>query len=456
MDDRIQQISNRAKDSLVESAKRAATMHAGFLEKRLAGMEQIGNLLEQQISEASGDLAITPGFPTSSPPGTYPLAASPVIRRAALFNKDQMNEFALGSMAKCFGPEFSIYENRRHPRIPNGDLMLMTRVLEINGQRLKFDQPSSIVVEYDVPADAWYFRDNAYPFIPYSVWMEIALQPCGYLTSWQGTALLHPEVDYYFRNLDGNSTLISNMDFRGKTITTRASLRSTISNDTTMIQKFEYALTCNEEPIFEGETIFGYFPPETMATQAGLDAGKRKPPLLEHVGEGKLKGTWLDLPALSAGSANKPHARLSTNQLNFLDAIYVDPATADRPYDYVYSHKKNGPSAWFYTCHFHHDPVMPGSLGVEAILQTIQAYALQQGLAARFQSPHFEMPVGQKISWKYRGQVLPTHSSMKIEASILAVKEDIEGTLIFANASLWADTMRIYEIKNAVVRLSEA
>ena len=242
MDDHIQQISKRARTYLVESAQRAGTLHAEFLNQRRSGLEDIGSLLEQQISSSNGDPSNLPDPPSAIRAALSQPVPAMLSRPPALFEKDQMVEFALGSMAKCFGPEFQIYENRRHPRIPNGDLMLMSRTTEINGKRLKFDQPSSIVVEYDVPSDAWYFQDNAYPFIPYSIWMEIALQPCGFLTSYLAPALLHPQVDYYFRNLDGSSTLFSNMDMRGKTITTRARLLSTISNDTTIIQKFEFAL----------------------------------------------------------------------------------------------------------------------------------------------------------------------------------------------------------------------
>ena len=36
----------------------------------------------------------------------------------------------VGSVAACFGPEFAIYEGRRVPRNPNGDLQLLTRIVD--------------------------------------------------------------------------------------------------------------------------------------------------------------------------------------------------------------------------------------------------------------------------------------------------------------------------------------
>jgi 3-hydroxymyristoyl/3-hydroxydecanoyl-(acyl carrier protein) dehydratase len=334
--------------------------------------------------------------------------------------------------------------------------MLMSRALEINGERGQFDQPSSIVTEYDVPADAWFFRDNAYPFIPYSVWMEIALQPCGFLSAYLGTSLKFPEVDYYFRNLDGSTRLLSNMDLRGKTITCRAKLTSTIVSETTIIQKFEFNLACGDVPVFEGGSIFGFFPPETMANQAGLDAGKKIPPLFEQAGESSLPGLWVDLQQLSSSNPDRPHYHLSGGQMNYLDKIYFAPRSTNGGEDYLYGEKRNDPSSWFYPCHFHQDPVMPGSLGIEAILQTVQAYALQTGLGKQLRNPRFEHAAGEQLSWKYRGQILPKHQLMKVEVKIKKVDQQDGQVLIQAEASLWADAMRIYEVKNVLVRLVEA
>jgi 3-hydroxymyristoyl/3-hydroxydecanoyl-(acyl carrier protein) dehydratase len=359
-------------------------------------------------------------------------------------------------MAKCFGPEFLIYEGRRHPRIPNTDLMLMSRALEINGKRQSFEKPSSIVTEYDVPAEAWFFRDNAYPHIPYSVWMEISLQPCGFLSAYLGTNLLFPEINYYFRNLDGATKLLSDADLRGKTIRCQATLLSTIISGTTVIQKFSFELSCQGQPVFEGTSIFGFFPPEGMVNQAGLDSGQRTLPLLERDETIAGEGSWLDLSQLSGSRPDKPYYHLSHGQVNFVDRIFFAPADPAASGDYLCAVKDNRPDAWFYACHFFQDPVMPGSLGIEAIQQTIQAYILARDLGRHLQSPRFSLPVGQPVSWRYRGQILPTHQQMKLEVKITSVQENAGQVLVEADASLWADTLRIYEVKRAAVSLIEA
>ncbi|MCZ6632966.1 MAG: PfaB family protein, partial [bacterium] len=129
--------------------------------------------------------------------------ANQITHKPALFNENHIREFATGSIPKCFGPEYQIYETRRAPRTPNGDLQLISRVLEVHGQRGEFSPDSHLIAEYDVPSDPWFYRQNPYPALPYSIAMEIALQPCGFLSAYLGSTLPYPEVDFYFRNLDG-------------------------------------------------------------------------------------------------------------------------------------------------------------------------------------------------------------------------------------------------------------
>ncbi len=419
-----------------ESAARAHPLHGRFLQLRRATLEQMGRLIEEQIA-AQG----APALPPAPAPGRLPV-----------FTAQDLAEFASGSISRCFGAEFARFEGRRHPRIPNGDLLLMSRVVEIDGLRGGFERPAGIVTEYDVPADAWFFAGQNTAGLPYSLWMELALQPCGFLSAYLGTMLLFPEVDYYFRNLDGHARMLRVVDVRGKTITCAARLLSTVTSGSTIIQKFSFRLSCMGEPVFEGESIFGFFPPEGMANQVGLDAGKvTRPAVEEAIG---LAGEWADLTAPGGyfdAPAGKPFYRLAGGRMHFLDRVFIAPASG-----YIAGVRANDPQAWFYACHFYQDPVMPGSLGVEAILEALQVYALHSGLGEGFRSPCFAPVLGHPLAWKYRGQILPSHRQMKIEARITGVERPAGEVILTADASLWADAVRIYEVKGAALRIIEA
>lgn len=124
-----------------------------------------------------------------------------LLQKPALFNESQIKELAKGSLASCLGPEYQIYENRRAVRLPNSDLCLVSRVLEVDGLRHELKKISSVVTEYDVPLETWFYRHNSYPHLPYCTYIEIAGQPCIFLGVYLGVTLLFPDEELYFRNL---------------------------------------------------------------------------------------------------------------------------------------------------------------------------------------------------------------------------------------------------------------
>jgi len=184
----------------------------------------------------------------------------PTAKRALVADEQMIWEFALGDVTKCFGSDFAVYKNRPMQRNPNGDLQLISRVYDLHGKRMEFEKPMSIVSEYDVPQDAWFFRENSHPtLMPYSVLMEIALQPCGFISTQSGAILTYPKIDLHYRNLDGNGTLLSCPDLRGKTIVNEVELLSTVASGNTIIQNHRFSLSCDGQKFYEGSTVFGYF-----------------------------------------------------------------------------------------------------------------------------------------------------------------------------------------------------
>ena len=99
---------------------------------------------------------------------------------------------------------------------------------------------------------------------------------------------------------------------------------------------------------------------------------------------------------------------------------------------------------------------MPGSLGVEAILQAMQIYALDQDLGAHLQSPHFTHADEHKVTWIYRGQIIPDNENMFLDVHITKVEKSNEQVTIIGNANLWKDNMRIYEVKDIALTLRES
>jgi 3-hydroxymyristoyl/3-hydroxydecanoyl-(acyl carrier protein) dehydratase len=109
------------------------------------------------------------------------------------------------------------------------------------------------------------------------------------------------------------------------------------------------------------------------------------------------------------------------------------------------------PAEWFFKAHFFQDPVQPGSLGLEALLQLLRVYVLQRGLAAPLREPRFEpVAVGAPLSWKYRGQVRPENRRVIVELEVTAVEREERGVLVRGDGWLWVDGTRIYAADLAV------
>ncbi|MBZ0282366.1 MAG: PfaB family protein [Anaerolineae bacterium] len=421
--------------------------HDTTLQNRLTGLREIGTALRAQLQTAAQSPTAVITTPRLITPQPIPLRYD---RHAALFDTAQIDQFAHGSIAACFGPEFTIYDHQRAPRIPNTDLMLFTRVVEINATRLVTKTGSSMVTEYDVPPDAWFYRDNSYPFAPYSMLMEMALQPCGFLSAYMGPILDSPDIDFYFRNLDGKSKLLREVDLRGRTLVNRVELVSSTILQGIIIQKYTFDMMVDGESFYVGSSTFGYFTKQSLSSQAGLDMGN--PPAKWHIANPHV--SLMRLHAQHDSSLHQPsRMSLPKRQLAFLDDVMLDIHGGKHGQGYIYATKTVHPSDWYFACHFHQDPVMPGSLGLETVTQAIQTYVLQAGLDKNLQSPRFGHVEDHEAVWKYRGQVLGNTSSVDVEVHIKQVQYVNHEINITADASLWKDTLRIYEFKDVGVRL---
>ena len=99
---------------------------------------------------------------------------------------------------------------------------------------------------------------------------------------------------------------------------------------------------------------------------------------------------------------------------------------------------------------------MPGSLGISAIRQALQTYALWRDLGRGLRSPYFTLVPDNQVQWKYRGQIVPADSGFHLEAHIKQIERQGNSVTLLADASLWKDELRIYEVENVGVRLAES
>jgi 3-hydroxymyristoyl/3-hydroxydecanoyl-(acyl carrier protein) dehydratase len=296
----------------------------------------------------------------------------------------------------------------------------------VEGAPFEMQAGASCEAQYLVTPESWYFAQNRQVALPYSVLLEIALQPCGWLAAFVGSALQSKE-DVCFRNLGGEATQRAEVH-AGDLLTTRVKLTAVSHSLGMIIQHYSLEMLSDRAgTVYEGTTYFGFFSENALADQVGItEAGLNSSP---------------SCPSPDLG-AMPQHAPFPDAQMRMVDKIEsYDPQGGAHGLGFIRGHIDVDKDAWFFKAHFYQDPVWPGSLGLEAFLQLVKTIAVQRwdlGQSARFAT----MPLGHAHKWTYRGQVLPTDKRVTVEATIDAV----EGQTLIASGFLSVDGRIIYQI----------
>ena len=413
----------------------------------------------------------------------WPLAdASPAVDERApvvdgfRFDAHALAASALGRPSQAFGPMYARFDGTtRVPRLPSPPYFFITRIARIDGPIGVMQAGARVVAEYDVPDDAWYFRDHG-GTMPFAVLLEAALQPCGWLASYVGSALTS-DGELGFRNLDGEGVVLAELTPGCGTLLTEVTLTRVSASGGMIIQGFDVRCHLGGRDVYRLSTVFGFFPPEALAAQAGLpeDAGMRGvlerghentrarghasdadaelPPPAIRLTERKGSGTdALTCPHALVPSCppNIPHA-----MLRLIDPHpRIDRAAGAAGLGQVCAGRQVDPGEWYFKAHFFQDPVQPGSLGLEALLQTLACYLLDWNAHGDIAQPRFQsIATGVTHRWKYRGQVLPHHRLVHTTLEITDRGRDEQGVYALARGSLWVDGQRIYEAQGLGVRI---
>ncbi|MCB1501064.1 MAG: polyketide synthase dehydratase domain-containing protein [Bauldia sp.] len=345
-----------------------------------------------------------------------------------------------------FGKGYERFDREgRVPRLPGPPYLFMSRVTDVSEPAWKGEPGVTMTSEYDLPADAWFFTDNDRPTMPYCVLAEVMLQPCGWLASYVGLAL---SGNAYYRNLDGNDA-IQHIDITPDlgTLRVRATLTRIVRLGALALAFFRSECHAGDRLVCSLETSFGLFTAAELSRQAGLTVTPEARAQLTEP-----SSAFVDLRSQPAQFFAGP-LQLPRGRLRMIDEVTgYWPATPESP-GRIRCRQAVDPHAWYFKAHFYEDPVQPGSLGLDALLQTVKAYLILAGHGRDFATLRCEpIALGEALTWKYRGQVVPINKEVVTSLSV-TVTETAEGVLAVAEGTLWADGLPIYEVKNMGVRL---
>ncbi|WP_375209222.1 beta-ketoacyl synthase N-terminal-like domain-containing protein [Hyphomonas jannaschiana] len=348
---------------------------------------------------------------------------------------------ANGAPSAAFGDMYRRYDDQGNvPRLPQPPYHFISRVTSVTTRPAEETLGATMTAEYDIPADAWYFDDNVNGTMPFAVLCEIALQPCGWLASHSGFALVGT---LRFRNLEGDGFLHMELGRHDGMLKVRSTLTNIAKVGPMTLVSFDVdVVTGDGRKVLDLKTQFGFFPPASLVRQAGLPA---KPHFTSA----------FDLrPAPVQVDMEEPRA---SGRMKMIDEVdFCDPNGGEAGLGLIRAQQHVDPYAWYFKAHFYQDPVQPGSLGLDALVQALTQLVWKKGLQEGMTHPHLTtLAPNAPMKWSYRGQVTPERKTVTSVMEILSIEDREDDILITARGSLWRDGLRVYEVGPMCVSLKD-
>jgi len=377
-----------------------------------------------------------------------------------LYDRASILTFATGNPSEAFGEPYRVFDQQRKiARLPGPPYCFMDRVVEVEPEPWKLAPGGWVTARYDLSSDEWYFAADRSGVMPFCVLLEIALQPCGWLAAYAGSAL-HSERDLKFRNLGGSAVLHRQVTPGTGPLTMRCRMTKVSEAADMIIENFDFEVLSDNGPVYTGDTYFGFFSAEALAQQKGLGAGDPMVQALAPFSKATRGASSLAMePPITPDKAVAMTLAVDRLELPGKALLMVDNIAAHFEFEsseatYIRGLKQVDPDEWFFKAHFYQDPVCPGSLGLESFIQLMKAAALKRW--PELEHTHrFRLQEGSRHTWTYRGQIIPTNKTVAVEARITGVA-DSSAPLLKADGLLSVDGLPIYKMENFELALVPA
>ena len=360
-----------------------------------------------------------------------------------LFDFDSIYAFAAGKPSEAFGDRYKVFdEERKIARLPRPPYQFLDRITSIeNCEPWQLKAGGIIEAEYDVPVDAWYFQEDRQARLPFAVLLEVALQPCGWLAAYLGSALTS-DIDLSFRNLGGNGTQLISVTPETGTLTTQIKITNVSQSGGMIIQNYDMEIRCDAGIVYQGDTYFGFFSKQSLADQVGI----RESTPFEPDATSVARGTSFPYPDT---------APYPDNMMRMISHVSLfDPQGGPNGLGFIRGTTEVNADSWFFQAHFYEDPVWPGSLGLESFIQLLKVVAIEQwGPEENPEQCEFEvMALNETHHWIYRGQIIPKDEKVTVQAMITEI--DHEKKFLRADGFLTVDGRIIYQMNDFALRIT--
>ena len=356
-----------------------------------------------------------------------------------VFDNASITAFAVGNPSEAFGSKYAVFDKDRIiARLPGDPYKFLDRIVKVSGEQWVMKTPASASAQYDMNGSEWYFDQSSSSLMPFSVLLEVALQPCGWLAAYVGSALTE-NFDLSFRNLGGYGHLERPVNKNTKILHTDVKLETVSKSAGMVIQNYFFDVYDEVGSVYKGWTYFGFFSKEALKNQIGILDAKIPP-----VGNDKEAEQNIIYPE---------HRILPKSMLKMIDNITVfAPHGGPKGLGYIEGTMKVRPSDWFFKAHFYQDPVIPGSLGLESMISLMKYMSIKFWSKEAETSEGFISPLCEcKHLWTYRGQVIPKDNLVTVRVWVTSKSNDDK--TIICDGWLSVDGRNIYKFSNFALKM---
>jgi len=357
---------------------------------------------------------------------------------------------AWGRPSDAFGKMFTKFDGAlKCPRLPGPPYHFMSSIVDVDVAPGSASEGGTLVSTFDVDPDAWYFEEGQ-GHMPFAVLVEALLQPCGWFASYLNF-FADTEGDVAFRNLDGEDCVLHRPVTPDMgTLRLRTHLTRFAKAAGTSIVFFQVTCENDDGPVMTLTTDFGFFSPKVLEEQRGL-------PTTDEMRARRDEASPTPVISLVDGGGELAHLPgMATGRMRMLDEVTgFWPEAGDAGLGRIRTHQTIHADAWYFKAHFYEDPVQPGSLGLEALVQSARALVHLKGWLDGIRNPVWEHPIVDfPLAWRYRGQVVPLNDEVVTEVEALEVDiVDGESVTVKVFGTQWVDGLRIYEVPSFAIRV---
>ena len=353
--------------------------------------------------------------------------------------------------------------------------MLVDRILSVEGEPRSLSS-GRVVTEHDIHPGAWYLDAGR---IPTCIAVE-AGQADLFLSGYLGIDFETKGLAVY-RLLDAVVTFHRGLPGPGEMIRYDIHIDRFFRQGDTHLFRFRFEGTVNGESLLTmRDGCAGFF------TEAALAAGKGivQTALQRRPQQGVQPDDVAELPSMAVEAYNDEQIdalrrgelaacfgplfdgvtlhsklRLPAGRMKLVDRVlHLDPRGGRYGIGIIRGEADIDPEAWFLTCHFVDDRVMPGTLMYECCLHTLRIYLLRLGwvcdASAVIAGLGCDPVPGVASQLKCRGQV--TSATEKVVYEIVLKERGYRPEpYVICDALMYADGRAIVEITNMTIRLTE-